>query len=97
MRHQTKRHRIGRGSAHRSATLAALSNSLIQHKRIVTTEAKAKALRVFVEPLINRAKEDTTHNRRQVFRRLQDKHSVTELFGLSLALKRTRLLAVGAM
>ncbi len=81
MRHQTKRHRIGRGSSHRRATLASLSSALIQHKRIVTTEAKAKALRVFVEPLISRSREDTTHNRRQVFRRLQDKHAVTELFG----------------
>lgn len=80
MRHQKKRHRLGRSSSHRRATLAALSNSLIQHKRIVTTEAKAKALRVFVEPLISRSREDTTHNRRQVFRYLQDKHAVTELF-----------------
>ena len=81
MRHQRKRHRIGRTHAHRKATLAALSTALIKHKRITTTLAKAKALRSFVEPLINRAKEDSTHNRRQVFRHLQDKHAVTELFG----------------
>lgn len=81
MRHQRKRHRIGRGHAHRKATLAALSSALIAHKRITTTAAKAKALRTFVEPLLNRAKEDSTHNRREVFRRLQDKQAVTELFG----------------
>ena len=81
MRHQRKRHRIGRGHAHRKATLSALSNALIRHKRITTTLPKAKALRVYVEPLINRAKSDTTHNRRQVFRHLQDKESIKELFG----------------
>ncbi len=80
MRHQTKRHRIGRGSSHRRATLKALSTALIEHKRIVTTQAKAKALRVYVEPLITRAREDNSHNRRQVFRHLQDKRAVTELF-----------------
>lgn len=81
MRHQRKRHRLGRDAAHRKATLAALSSALIRHKRITTTQSKAKALRVFVEPLINRARNDTTHNRRQVFRHLQDKHAVSELFG----------------
>ena len=81
MRHQRKRHQIGRGHAHRKATLTALSNALIRHKRITTTLPKAKALRVYVEPLINRAKSDTTHNRRQVFRHLQDKESIKELFG----------------
>lgn len=81
MRHQTKRHRIGRTHAHRKATLAAMSTALIEHKRITTTIAKAKALRVFVEPLLNRAKEDSTHNRREVFRRLQSKEAVKELFG----------------
>lgn len=81
MRHQKKRHRLGRTKSHRKATLAALGNALIQHKRITTTEPKAKALRVFIEPLITRAKEDTTHNRRQVFRRLQDNDAVSELFG----------------
>ena len=80
MRHQKKRHRLGRTSAHRKATLAALGTALIQHKRITTTEPKAKALRGFIEPLITRAKEDTTHNRRQVFRRLQDNAAVSELF-----------------
>ena len=81
MRHQKKRHQIGRGHSHRKATLAALSNALIRYKRITTTLPKAKALRVYVEPLINRAKDDTTHNRRQVFRHLQDKESIKELFG----------------
>ncbi|MFT5143605.1 MAG: large subunit ribosomal protein L17 [Rhodothermales bacterium] len=60
--------------------MAALSNALITHKRITTTLAKAKALRVYVEPLLNRSKSDTTQNRRQVFRHLQDKYTVTELF-----------------
>ena len=81
MRHQRKEHRLGRGAAHRKATLAALSNALIRHKRITTTLARARALRIFVEPLVTRAKEDSVLNRRQVFRRLQDKVSVTELFG----------------
>ncbi len=81
MRHQRKRHRLGRTAPHRKATLAALSNALIQHKRITTTQPKAKALREFVEPIISRAKEDTTHNRRQVFRYLQDNKAVSELFG----------------
>ncbi|QXD16704.1 50S ribosomal protein L17 [Rhodocaloribacter litoris] len=81
MRHQHKGFKLGRTHSHRKATLAALSNALIRHKRITTTVAKAKALRMYVEPLINRAKQDTTHNRRQVFRYLQDKHAVKELFG----------------
>jgi len=81
MRHQQKGFRLGRTAAHRKATLSAMSTALIKHKRITTTHAKAKALRVYVEPLISRAKDDTTHNRRQVFRRLQDKYAVTELFG----------------
>jgi large subunit ribosomal protein L17 len=81
MRHQKKRHKLGRTAAHRKATLAAMATALIEHKRIETTLAKAKALRTFVEPLITRAKDDTTHNRRQVFRRLRDKKAVTELFG----------------
>jgi len=81
MRHQHKGFKLGRTSAHRKATLAALSSALIRHKRITTTLTKAKALQMFVEPLINRAKDDTTHNRRQVFRRLQDKEAIKELFG----------------
>lgn len=80
MRHLKKRHKLGRGHSHRKATLASLSTALITHKRITTTLPKAKALRVFVEPLISRSKDDTTHNRRQVFRRIGDKHAVTELF-----------------
>ncbi len=81
MRHQKKIKKLGRTAAHRKATLAALSSALIEHKRIETTLPKAKALRSFVEPLINRAKEDTTANRRQVFRRLKNKEAVKELFG----------------
>ena len=80
MRHRNKGFKLGRTSSHRKATLAALSNALIEHKRIRTTLTKAKALRMYVEPIINRAKEDTTHNRRMVFRSLQSKHSVKELF-----------------
>lgn len=81
MRHANKIKKLGRTHSHRKATMAAMSSALIEHKRITTTLPKAKALRTFVEPLINRAKEDTTHNRRQVFRRLQNKHAVTTLFG----------------
>jgi large subunit ribosomal protein L17 len=81
MRHQNKIKKLGRTAAHRKATLAAMSSALIEHKRIETTLPKAKALRSYVEPLITRAKEDTTANRRQVFRRLQNKEAVKELFG----------------
>ncbi len=80
MRHQKKGFKLGRTHAHRKATLAALSNALIKHKRITTTLTKARALRMHVEPIINRAKVDSMHNRRQAFRYLQNKHSVTELF-----------------
>jgi len=80
MRHRKKGKKIGRTSPHRKRTLQALSNALIENKRITTTVAKAKALRPFVEPLITRAKEDTEHNRRQVFRHLQNKESIRELF-----------------
>lgn len=81
MRHQKKRHKLGRTAAHRKATLASLASALIEHKRIETTLPKAKALRAYVEPLITRAKEDSTHNRREAFRHLQSKEAVTELFG----------------
>ena len=81
MRHGNKIKKLGRTHAHRKATMAALSTALIEHKRITTTLPKAKALRTFVEPIINRAKEDTTTNRRQVFRRLQSKEAVKTLFG----------------
>jgi len=81
MRHGRKGYKLSRTHAHRKATLAALSNALIEHKRIRTTLTKAKALRIYVEPLITRSKNDTTHNRRQVFRYLQDKESIKELFG----------------
>ena len=71
---------MGRTSSHRKRTLQALSTALIENKRITTTVAKAKALRPFVEPLITRAKEDTQHNRRQVFRHLQSNDAIEELF-----------------
>jgi len=80
MRHRKKGNKLGRTSPHRKRTLQALSNALIENKKITTTVAKAKELRPFVEPLITRAKEDTEHNRRQVFRHLQNKEMVTELF-----------------
>lgn len=81
MRHGDKINNLGRKSAHRQALLANLSAQLIEHKRIITTLAKAKALRTYVEPLITRSKNDTTHNRRIVFGYLQNKESIKELFG----------------
>lgn len=80
MRHRKKFNHLGRKTAHRKAMLSNMAISLIEHKRIKTTVAKAKALRSFVEPLINRSKDDTTHSRRMVFRKLQNKHAVSELF-----------------
>ncbi len=81
MRHLVKGRKLGRTKSHRAATLGALSVALIKEHRIVTTLAKAKELRTFVEPLITKAKEDTTHNRRQVFSKLKDKQAVSHLFG----------------
>ncbi|MDH6341641.1 large subunit ribosomal protein L17 [Parabacteroides sp. PFB2-12] len=80
MRHNKKFNHLGRTSTHRQAMLSNMACSLIQHKRIFTTTAKAKALRKFVEPIITKSKEDTTHSRRVVFSMLQNKHAVTELF-----------------
>jgi len=80
MRHGKKFNHLGRQTAHRKAMFANMANSLIEHKRINTTVAKAKALRQFVEPLITKSKEDTTHNRRVVFSYLRNKYAVTELF-----------------
>lgn len=80
MRHNKKFNHLGRTNTHRNAMLSNMACSLIQHKRIFTTVAKAKALRVFVEPLITKSKEDTTHSRRLVFAVLQNKYVVTELF-----------------
>lgn len=80
MRHRKKINHLGRTSAHRKAMLANMASSLIMHKRIMTTLAKAKALRVYVEPLITKSKEDSTHSRRIVFSYLQNKEAVTELF-----------------
>ena len=80
MRHGKKFNHLGRQTAHRKAMLANMACSLIEHKRINTTVAKAKALRVFIEPLITKSKSDTTHNRRVVFSYLRDKYAVTELF-----------------
>jgi large subunit ribosomal protein L17 len=81
MRHGKKVNHLGRTHSHRAALLSNMASSLILNKRITTTVAKAKALRKYVEPLITRAKSDTTHSRRMVFSYLQNKESVTELFG----------------
>ena len=81
MRHGKKFNHLGRKAAHREAMLSNMASSLIKHKRINTTVAKAKALRKYIEPIITKAKSDTTHSRRVVFSYLQDKESVTELFG----------------
>jgi len=81
MRHGKKFNHLGRKTAHRKALLKNLSVALIEHKRITTTLAKAKALRLFIEPLVTKAKTDTTHNRRTVFSYLQNKESLKELFG----------------
>lgn len=80
MRHGKKINHLSRKTAHRKAMLANMACSLIEHKRINTTVAKAKALRQYVEPLITKSKEDTTHNRRIVFSNLKDKYAVAELF-----------------
>lgn len=80
MRHSKVINHLGRTSTHRKAMLANMASSLIKHKRINTTIAKARALRTFVEPIITRAKTDSTHSRRVVFSYLQDKEAVTELF-----------------
>ncbi|MFD0796710.1 50S ribosomal protein L17 [Maribacter chungangensis] len=89
MRHGKKVNHLGRKKAHRHAMLANMACSLIEHKRINTTVAKAKALKQFIEPLITKSKADNnksaekgTHNRRVVFKNLRDKHAVTELFGV---------------
>ena len=102
MRHGDKIKNLSRTKAHREALLSNLACQLIQHKRIVTTVAKAKALRVYVEPLITKGKENTTHQRRVVFSYLQDKEAVKELFG-SIAEKvggrpggYTRIIKLGA-
>ena len=80
MRHGKKFNHLGRTASHRKALLSNMACSLIEHKRINTTVAKAKALRVYIEPLLTKSKEDTTHNRRTIFSYLQNKEAVTELF-----------------
>ena len=80
MRHRKKFNHLSRTSAHRHAMLSNMATSLILHKRITTTVAKAKALRIYVEPLLTRSKNDTTHSRRMVFSHLQSKEAVSELF-----------------
>jgi large subunit ribosomal protein L17 len=80
MRHGKKFNHLGRTASHRKAMLSNMACSLIEHKRINTTLAKAKALRGFVEPLITKSKTDSTHSRRMAFRKLKNKYAVTELF-----------------
>lgn len=80
MRHRNKTKMLGRTASHRNAMLANMGCSLIEHKRINTTVAKAKALQVYIEPIITKSKEDTTHNRRVVFSKLKQKEAVNELF-----------------
>jgi large subunit ribosomal protein L17 len=82
MRHNKAINHLGRKSGHRKAMLANMASSLIMHKRIQTTVEKAKALKTYVEPLITKCKEDTTHSRRVVFSYLKDKEAVKELFGV---------------
>lgn len=81
MRHGKKILKIGRTASHRKATLQSMSAALIEHKRIRTTLGKARALRKFVEPIISKSKDPSTHSRRQAFRRLQDKETVKRLYG----------------
>jgi len=81
MRHGDKINNLGRTTAHRKALLSNLACQLIQHKRITTTLAKAKSLRVYVEPMITKSKTDNVNNRRLVFAKLQDKEAIKELFG----------------
>jgi len=80
MRHNKKFNHLGRTTSHRKAMLSNMAISLITHKRIATTLAKAKALKVYVEPLLTKSKDDTTHSRRMVFSHLQNKEVLTELF-----------------
>ena len=80
MRHNKKFNHLGRTASHRDAMLSNMATSLIMHKRISTTTAKAKALKRYIEPLLTKAKLDTTHSRRVVFKELQSKEAVTELF-----------------
>ena len=82
MRHGDKIKNLSRTASHRAALLANLTSQIIEHKRITTTLAKAKALRVYAEPIITRSKKDTMHNRRIVFSYLQDKEAIKELFGV---------------
>jgi large subunit ribosomal protein L17 len=85
MRHNKKFNHLGRTASHRDALLSNLAISLIMHKRITTTLAKAKALKKYVEPLVTRAKNDSTNSRRVVFRYLQNKEAIKELFGTAAA------------
>lgn len=81
MRHGVKNNNLGRTASHRKSMLSNMASSLIKHKRITTTTAKAKALRVYVEPLITKAKSDSVHNRRTIFSYLRDKEAIKELYG----------------
>jgi large subunit ribosomal protein L17 len=101
MRHRVKGSKLGRTASHKKATMRSLSIALLTHHRVVTTLAKAKELRRYVEPIINRAKEDTMHNRREVFSFIHDNKTVTKLFdeiGLKVADREggyTRVVKIG--
>ncbi|MCO6494196.1 MAG: 50S ribosomal protein L17 [Bacteroidetes bacterium] len=82
MRHGVKSNHLGRTASHRKSMLSNMASSLIKHKKITTTVAKAKALRVYVEPLLTKAKSDSVHNRRTVFSYLRDKEAIKELYGV---------------
>jgi large subunit ribosomal protein L17 len=82
MRHGDKIKNLSRTASHRAALMANLTSQLIEHKRITTTLAKAKSLRMYIEPMITRSKEDSMHNRRIIFSKLQDKKAINELFGV---------------
>ncbi|TXE08862.1 50S ribosomal protein L17 [Algoriphagus aquimarinus] len=90
MRHGKKFNHLGRKAAHRKAMLSNMATSLILHKRISTTLAKAKELKKYLEPLVTRAKEDTTHNRRMAFAYLKNKEAIIELFGEVISKVATR-------
>ena len=95
MRHNKKFNHLGRKAQHRASMLSNMAISLIQHKRITTTLPKAKALRKYVEPLLTKAKDDTTASRRVVFSYLQNKHAITELFGNVASKIADRIIKLG--
>ena len=90
MKHRKKVNHLSRTASHRKAMLANMASSLVKHKRITTTVAKAKALRVYLEPMVTKAKVNSTHNRRVVFSYLKDKEAIKELFDVISAIVQDR-------